>query len=210
VRPQLEATMSLAEFLPRLLEHGEVRLRRRPTPSPADREQARRVLQDAFVHYRLDVAGPVIAFDAASALAAAEAVQMACWFLVNRDEPEEAVKQALQLTAAPDSPSAHLSADVVLRFLAHVHRRARTLEAADVLTRELSDILRKWPLTGVQSDVDEPPLTPLEFGGHEGLLLLYAERFVRRPKPAWRPPGGRLLEYVELVEMQLEKPNAGP
>ena len=38
----------------------------------------------------------------------------------------------------------------------------------------------------------------LDFGGHEGLMLLYAERLARHEKPAWRPVG-RPFEYVELV-----------
>src|SRR5262249_55923260 len=202
--------MSLAEFLPRLFDHGEVRFRERPASSDVDREQARALLEGVFASYRLDVAGPPITFDAEIGLAAASVVEMACWYLVNRDEPEEQVKQALQMAGPPVSASAHLSADLVFRYLAHLHRRARAHAPSDVLVTQLADILRKWPLSGVQSDVDEPPLTPLEFAGHDGLMLLYAERFVRRPKPAWRPGKGRLLEFVELVETHLEKPDAGP
>src|SRR5262249_30611522 len=201
---------SLAEFLPRLFDHGEVHFHQRPNPSDGDRESARAVLERAFASYCLDVAGPPVAFDAEIALAAAGVVQMGCWFLVNRNEPDEQVKQALQMPEPPGSAGSHLSADLVFRYLAHVHRRARALEPSDVLVAHLADILRKWPLSGVQSDVDEPPLTSLEFAGHDGLMLLYAERFVRRPKPAWRPEKGRLLEFVELVETHLETPNASP
>src|SRR5947209_17403855 len=189
--------MSLAAFLPPLLEHGEVRFRERPISPALDRAEARAILEDAYELYRLDIAGPLISFDAEIALAAAEVVQMACWFLVNRDEPDAEVRRVLQLPAPADTAAAHLSADLALRFLPHVHRRARAVNPSDALTGQLADILRNWPLAGVQSDVDEPPLTPLDFAGHQGLLLLYAERFVRRPKPAWRPESGRLREYVE-------------
>jgi len=202
--------MSLAEFLPRLFDHGEVRFREPPGAADHDREQARAILAGAFTSYRLDVAGPSIAFDAGIALSAAKVVQMACWYLVNPNEPDEQVMHAVLMAATPGSASAHLSADLVFRYLTHIHRRARAHKPTDVLVSQLADILRKWPLSGVQSDVDEPPLTPLEFAGHDGLMLLYAERFVRRPKPAWRPGKGRLLEFVELVETHLEKPDAGP
>jgi hypothetical protein len=200
--------MSLAEFLPRLLEHGEARFDQRPTFTQADRMQARPQLQQAFERYRLDVGGPAIAFDADIALAAAEVVCMACWYLVNREEREEALKQAIQLPESPRSAAAHLSADLTLRYLTYVHRRARALDPADVLTMRIADLLRKWPLSGVQSDVEEPPLTPLDFDGHDGLQLLYAERYVRRPKLAWQPQEGRLREFIELAALHLETPNA--
>jgi hypothetical protein len=53
-------------------------------------------------------------------------------------------------------------------------------------------------LSGVLSDVEDEPTTALEFGGHKGLMLLYAERWVRNEKQAWRPQG-RGWEFVELV-----------
>jgi len=205
-----ERFMSLAEFLPHLFDHGEVRFREPPAPSDRGREQAQAILAGAFASYWLDVAGSPIAFDEEIALSAAKVVQKACWYLVNRNEPDEQVMQALKMEAPPDSASAHLSGDLAFRYLTHIHRRARALKPSDVVVSQLADILRRWPLSGVQSDVDEPPLTPLEFARHDGLMLLYAERFVRRPKPAWRPGKGRLLEFVELVETQLERPHAGP
>jgi hypothetical protein len=200
--------MSLAEFLQRLLEHGEARFSQRPTIARADRTQAGPLLQRAFERYRLDVGGPLIAFDGDIALAAAEAVCMACWYLVNREEREEALKQAVQLAESPRSAAAHLSADLTLRYLTYVHRRARALDSADVLTKHTADILRRWPLSGVQSDVEEPPLTPLDFDGHDGLMLLYAERHVRRPKLGWQPPEGRLREILELAALHPETPHA--
>jgi hypothetical protein len=200
--------MLLAEFLPRLLEHGEVRFGQRPTIAQANRTQAGTLLQQAFERYRLDVGGRLIAFDVETALAAAEVVCMTCWYLVNREEREEALKQAVHLAESPRSAAAHLSADLTLRYLTYVHRRARALDPADVLTAQTADILRRWPLSGVKSDVEEPPLTPLDFDGHDGLMLLYAERYVRRPKLAWQPPEGRLRETIELAALHLETPHA--
>lgn len=201
--------MSLAEFLPGLLEHGEARFSERPNITERDRAECRTFLQEAFARYRLEVPGPLIALDAEIALAAAAVVYLACWYLVNREDREEALQQAVQLPGPPRSAAEHLSADLTLRYLTYVHRRARALDPADKLTVQVADILRRWPLSGVQSDVMEPPLTPLEFADHDGLMLLYAERYVRRPKPAWEPPEGRLREYIELARMHLETPDAG-
>jgi hypothetical protein len=74
----------------------------------------------------------------------------------------------------------------------------RALAPDDPLAGLLANLLRQWPLSGVLSDVSEAPLTLPEFGGHPGLLLLYAERLARSEKPAWMP-GGKGREYVELV-----------
>ena len=70
-----------------------------------------------------------------------------------------------------------------------VHRRARALDPADALVGLLERVLRQWPLSGVLAGLDEGPTSPLDFGGHEGLMLLYAERLARGPSPSWRPSG---------------------
>jgi hypothetical protein len=52
----------------------------------------------------------------------------------------------------------------------------------------------------VLSDVEQAPLVPLEFGGHPGLLLLYAERLIGNDRPSWRPMRpGPAWDYYELV-----------
>src|SRR5438309_8580575 len=142
---------SFVEFVRQLLTDGSVVLRQRPAVEAAERAEARLLLADAYDDYRLDVAGPPLPFDAATALGAAERLWLACWFLVRRDEPPEAVERALALPPPPASAAQHLSADLVLRFLPQVHRRARALDAADGLTRRLTEWLRDWPLSGVLS-----------------------------------------------------------
>jgi hypothetical protein len=196
-------TMSLVAFLHRLFREGTVVLRERPRLEPAGRNEALALLEGAHAAYRLDVAGPAIDFDGGTALAAAELVAGACWFLVNHTEPPAELERCLVLPGKATTAAQHLSADLLLRLLPQVHRRARSLAADDRLTALLADVLRRWPLSGVLSDVTEPPLTPPEFD-HPGLRLLYAERLARTEKPAWLPDGpGR--EYVELVLAGLGK-----
>lgn len=189
--------MPLVAFLHRLFREGSAVLRERPRLAAGERAEALALLEGAYAACRLDVAGPPIAFDAVAGLAAAELLGGACWFLVNRTEPPDEVERALALPGRPATAAQHLSADLTLRFLPQVHRRARSLAPDDRLTELLADVLRRWPLSGVLADVTEPPLTPPEFD-HPGLRLLYAERFVRAEKPAWLP-GGPGREYVELV-----------
>jgi hypothetical protein len=184
-------------FLRRLLSEGSVVLSAPPVLRREDRGDAAALLAAAFADHALDVAGPPIAFDTPVALAAAECVAKACWFLVSRDEQADAVGRALVLPPE-DVPAAHLSADVVLRFLPSVHRRARVFAPDDVLTAALATMLRQWPLSGALADVADPPLTAPTFGGHPGLLLLYAERLASHEKTAW-VTDGPVRPFVELV-----------
>jgi hypothetical protein len=125
-------------------------------------------------------------------------MRWACWLLVHRDSPAAEVSQRLKLPAAPAAASQHLSADLTFRHLPQLHRRARAMSPDDVLTKALADALRAWPLSGVASDIQEAPTTPLDFAGHAGLEMLYAERYVKRPRENWLPMG-RIAEYVELI-----------
>jgi hypothetical protein len=187
----------LAAFLDPLLREGRAVLRGRPGLVTGPEPEAVALLGRAFADHHLGVAGPAIDFDAGSALAAAALVCQACWFLVSRDEPEAELERCVVLPGSPRTPAQHLSADLTLRLLPQVHRRARARNPADKLTTILADVLRRWPLSGVLADVDEPPQPPPDFG-HPGLWLLYAERLAQHEKPAWVPEGPG-LEYWELV-----------
>jgi MoxR-vWA-beta-propeller ternary system domain bpX4 len=110
----------------------------------------------------------------------------------------------LVMPGPPQSPAQHLSADLLLRFLPPVYRRARALDPGDPLGGILEKVLRQWPLSGVLADIEAEPLTPTDFGGHPGLLFLYAERLARHERTAWFPTGpGR--EYVALAWAELGK-----
>ena len=189
---------TLAEFLQTLFEEGRIVLKGRPEPSEADRSAALRVLEPAFDLHRLDVAGPPIAFDPASALAAGELTWRAGWFLVNRSDSAQEMGRRLREPRPPITAGEHLSADVCFRFLPQVQRRARAIAPGDGLADFLADLLRAWPLSGVLSDLAEGPEDVGELGGHPGLWMLYAERLSRDDKPGWLPRGAA-RGYVDLV-----------
>jgi hypothetical protein len=199
----------LSAFLQRLLSEGIVRFEDRPSSTGDDRNEATQVLETAYADYRLEIAGPLILFDGEVAVASGELVQYACWFLVNHDEPDSALEERLRMPISPSTPAHHLSADLVLRYLPQVHRRARALFPADLLPRLLARILREWPLSGVLSEVEEGPLSPLDFQGHSGLWMRYAERLARHEKPAWFPTGPG-MDYVDLIwrEMGRQTPQS--
>jgi len=196
---------ALAEFLRDLVEDGRIVHRVRPGPSEEGRPAAADILARTFAIHRLDVAGPPIPFDPPSALAAAELLRRASWFLVNRSEPVEAMERELTIPPAPRSATEHLSADVMLRFLPQIHRRARSASTDDRLASLLADVLRRWPLSGVLSDLEEGPEDVGDFGHHPGLGMLYAERLARHERPGWKPREATMIERVERVFRGLGK-----
>jgi hypothetical protein len=189
---------------------GSVALRGLPAPDAAERREAERLLASAYADLALDLPGTPPPFDAACALDAAARVGLACWFLLDRRPTAEEVAAALPPPTPPATPAQHLSADITFRFLGQLHRRARGLGVGDVLTRWLERVLCVWPLSGALSDVAELPEGPLDFGGHPGLCLLYAERLAGRPRPAWVPTSGLAREAVELVFAERGLPVPGP
>ena len=188
----------LAQFLDVLLHDGRAVLRDPPSSPLVEDKAATGLLHRAFADHRLTVSGPLLDFAPATALAAARLVYAASWLLISRAEQESELDRLLVSPPPPRSPSEHFSADLVLRFLVHIHRRSRAHDPADRLTSLLADLLRRWPLTGVLADLDDMALTPVDFSDHGGLMMLYAERFVAHPKSGWEPTG-KGLEYLELV-----------
>ena len=189
--------MSLARFLQVLFTRGEVVFRRPPVVVSQHDTEALRVLETEYKRYALDLPGRLPPLHAETALKAAEVLRQACWFMLSHDEDDDQVQQMVEWQGVATRQAQHYSADLTLRFVARVHRRVKALNPADTLLRALEGTLRRRPLSGVLCDIDEPPFD-IEFGEHEGLMLLYAERYARHSKPGWQPQG-RTNEYIELV-----------
>lgn len=187
----------LDHFLINLFTRGEVLYRKPPLAVPARDPDALRVLEDEYRRYALDFPGRAPAFEPDTALKAAEVLRDACWFLLSHEEDESEVTRRIEWPGLATTPAQHASADLTLRFAARVHRRAKALNPGDALVRALENTLRRRPLSGVLCEIDQPPVE-LQFGNHEGLMLLYAERLAAHPKPGWTPEG-KAREYLELV-----------
>src|SRR4051794_20034675 len=142
-----EPMADLEEFLARLLREGVVVFRSRPEPTRGASAGGAALLSGggedhppavgraagplgapgagAYEAYRLDVAGPMIPFDAEVACEAGELVRQACWVMVSRGERAADLAARLAMSRPPGRPSDHLSADLLLRYLPRVYRRAR-------------------------------------------------------------------------------------
>jgi hypothetical protein len=191
---------SFHDFLTELLADGRVVFRSAVAPRDRPRAEDIGLLEKAHNAVRLSVAGPAIAFDPAVAYSAAELVRQASWALVNHDDRVSHLKKCLTMPIQPKTEAHHLSADLMLHYLPQVLKRARGLDPSDPLIGLLEDVLRRWPLSGVLADVADAPIGSLDFAGHPGLLLLYAERLAANDRPAWRPvQPGPGWEYYELV-----------
>jgi hypothetical protein len=187
----------LDDLLRSLLHEGRISFRERPTPA-SGLNAAVGVLREAYLTHASEVAGPPIAFDEEVALAAALLVIEACWALVHPTEPVPAFRVGPGGGNGPVTASEHLSADLTFQYLPQIHQRARAIDRSDPLRDALEAVLRAWPLSGVLADLEDAPAAPVDLEGHEGLMLLYAERWARHGIEAWRPRG-RAGEYAELV-----------
>lgn len=164
----------------------------------ASSPEAKRLLQAAFDSYRLDIAGRAIEFDAGTAIEASLLVIRASWALFHHDLPGAEISRWVSMSHRPTTPSHHLTADLVFRFLPQIRKRALAQSAPSPLAGRLEGILRQWPLSGVLADLEAGPDTPPELCGHSGLMLLYAERWAQHRNPTWRPDES-LNEHVDLV-----------
>lgn len=191
-------------FIEELLCDGEVNLCQPLEPARRAYSEAAKILEQAYATWCLSVAGPPIPFDGKVATAAAALVYYSCWFLVDHSLSSAEMEKILTMPGLPESPAHHLSADLLFHFLPQIHSRIQSVDATEPLAEHLAKVLRQWPLSGVLADVTEGPLTPLDFGGHAGLMWLYAERWCRKEMPAWLPEG-RGLEHVEVIWTDLGK-----
>jgi hypothetical protein len=191
---------AFSRFLTELFREGKVVFRSAEAPRDRPVEGDVAILSEAFATHALSVAGPRVAFDPRTAREAAELVRQASWALVDREERPDDLRRRLRMTTIPTTPAQHLSADLLFRYLPHLLKRARGLDPTDPLAEILGDVLRRWPLSGALSDLEEGPIVRPEFDGHPGLLLLYAERIASHDRPAWRPePSTRAYDYYQLV-----------
>jgi hypothetical protein len=189
-------------FAQRLLREGRLLVDAQPDwhPTASDRT----AVENAYANMLLDLAGPPVPIDLDTALAAVRVTYRAAWFLLNPGTLSSPADPSLTMSHPPVTPAEHLAADLSFRFLADLLHRAKNRPEHEELRLALERLLREWPFSGVLSEIAEPPTTALDFAGHPGLALRYAERLAEQDRPSWYPPAAN-LGHVELVWQSLGK-----
>ena len=142
VRARESDMTAFSTFLTELLREGRVVFRSGEPPRDRPTERDLAILAEAFAAFALSVAGPPIAFDPRIAGEAAEIVRQASWALVDRGERPAGLKRRLRIAETPATPAHHLSADLLLRYLPQLMKRARGLDPTDALVEILGGLLR--------------------------------------------------------------------
>lgn len=197
--PKPSETTTFHEWLKQVIEHGEAVFSSAPSAWKYDDNAIRDFLQQYHALESLDLAGPPIPLDVDSALWAARTLAAVCWEVATGqpDPPKKAIAEP-----KPNSPATHFSVDLFFRFLPKALQRARVAGMSESLVERLELLLNQWPLSGVLFPGEGRPLTDLDFSGHCGLQILFAERSLKEPRPAWIPSQGKAREWVECVYAQ--------
>lgn len=188
----------MEQLLQELFNHGRIRFENRPT-SWEDSPTVRSQIRQAFETDLLSLASPAVSLNYPLALSTARYVLQSAWLVVNRDEDAVIVLQKMPTITPAQSADDLMSADLFLRYLPFLYQRAWAISQDDLFTIHLRQTLRDWPLSGVLANIPEPPLSSLDFFGHRGLQLRYAERLVNHPRPGWCPTDSASLDVVSLV-----------
>lgn len=197
--PNPPETTTFHEWLKQVIEHGEAVFSSAPSTWKYDEKAIRDFLHQYHALESLDLAGPPIPLDVDSGIWASRTLAAACWEVATGqvEPPQKATAEP-----KPTSPATHFSVDLFFRFLPRVLQRARAAGMSDSLVERLELLLNQWPLSGVLFPGDRQPLTDLDFSGHPGLQILFAERSLKDPRPAWFPAQGKAREWAECVYSQ--------
>ena len=195
------------EFLTQLFDQGKIVFRDAPR-AIGPRRRPSRSWPAAFETYSLAVAGPRIAFDPEIACAAAEFLRQASWALVNRDERMTDLEKRLKMPGSPLTPSQHLSADLTMRYLPQVLRRARGLDPSDPLVARIANVLRT--LAALRSPLRRhrrPPWSRCNSAGIRGSCSCTPSVWSATIDRAGGPiETGRAWDYYELVLQEHGQP----
>ena len=172
--------MSLQSFLAALFDHGAVQV---PQPVPIGGDElaeAQKALVEFEKVYRLSLPDSPPDFDVAITCRAAEALYRICQCFVYRDaDVSSVVAPAVARLAGATTPSAHYSADLVLRFLPDIWRLARDAAANDPLVALLTELAGRWPLSAV--GIPGLPDSSMDvIAGDRCVLQIHVDRILQR------------------------------
>jgi len=168
--------MRLLAFLSQLFETGEITVPREPTGTESEICE---FLSTAESVWRQSWPGTPPEFDARIASQAAMTLFVFCQGVVYREIDEFMIRERLSAAGLQpgDTPSAHYSADLTLRFLSDVYARLTRTSDEDPLLRVLIEFAKMWPL----SAVGIPDTAPGQLGPvlkQDSMFRTYIDRII--------------------------------
>lgn len=120
------------------------------------------------------------AFDPAAALWAAKTLYIATQLLLYRENKEADLEDLLTAYTATLTPSAILSADLLLRFLPDVINHLKAIDPEDKLVEMLESHLHTWHYSGVGYALQTEMLDFTTIIANTCLLQLYTDRVLEK------------------------------
>ncbi len=177
--------MTLAEFLTRFQDTGEIRFTS-PDPVSLDPGEEADAIQQLIAmdeRRRLEMAHEPPPFRTEPGIWAARLTYRICQCLVYREIPAERIQVDLQEACPGDpGPARSYSVDLTLFRLPELLQRAASIASADPLLIQLQRLAWEWPLSSVGIPVEvveggpEPDLSSIV--DQPALLQLYADRVI--------------------------------
>lgn len=171
--------MLLTTFLHDLLTTGAVTLAGQPGPfEPADLHAAEAALRAYHAEDALELPHVAPAFDASSALWAAQFLYHTAQLALLREFDEAVIGQCLPDFAGESIPEVIYSADLTFRYLPDLLRLAKGLAPGDALVARLRAVARQWPFSFVGTALDATAAEAAVLA-HPALRLAYLNRIIR-------------------------------
>ncbi len=178
--------ISLREFVERLVNHGEVLLEQNlPQLNDSDAIETASFLGHIFDQEQQNFPNNQVEFDAEKALWATKLLLQASFYLLNRKDDFETLKQQLELKNQILNPSQQLSADIILKYLPSVINELSLFDANDPLIELLESQLKLSTYSSILyfDDFDQSKIKALSTD--ENLKILAIERIVENKKWKW-------------------------
>ena len=118
-------------------------------------------------------------FDHKAALWAGKIVYYASLYLLYRENDDQEIAALIQDYPDEQTPSAILSADVVLRFIPDILSELQAIDTGDVLVSLLEKIIIKWHYSALHHDLPWSELSHDTMDTDKCLLQLYCNRIIK-------------------------------
>lgn len=145
---------------------------------PEDRVKVTELLANEYLEEAYSYPYTAPGFDAEAALWASEVTYLAAQLILNRQHAGKDLPALFPAEPATLTPSAILSADLMLRFLPQMVQKLRQLDIEDELIPILENLLIRWHYSGIEGEIKYEELKVEVYMAHSSLRQLYIDRVI--------------------------------